>query len=733
MDYQYAAVDTIHPSPTNPRKSFPAEEMAEMIDSVTRHGVLQPVLVRPWPAAYAHGGDTAPLYELVAGERRYRAAKGAGLEGIPAMVRNLSDHEVLEIQIIENLQRKGLHPIEEAEGYALMIQEHGYTADQLAEKIGKSRAYIYGRMKLTALSMPARLAFRDGKLTASTALLIARIPGETLQVKALDAITAGYEGILSYRAAAEVIQDEFCLYLDEASFPQENLLLVAAAGACSTCPKRSGTNPELFADIERADVCTDPDCYQQKSKAWLAYQRKQAEDEGKTVISGEAAKKIDIAYSHDKYMPLDRRNYELDGAPTYRDTVAQAEIETVLIEDHRTGKLVEAVERKALASALVAAGVKPERDYRQEERELERKTRDYRQEERELERKTRAENEFRKRLFAAWHNEMQAQLADEEHPDFEPEELRLVASTLWRNLYGESQEVVMGYWAKPSQEKEAWSKRHAMTREVAERIPSMTRRELILLMIDCALASDGRASMNSVNIPPSNLIERAAACGIDADRIRNDIEAEKAAKTKKAGSKKTASTPTEAPLGGEPERAKDITETAIRFQVGDVVRISAEANANGLDGCSDAGVITGHMAGFYWVQCKLGGSTVTRELAGDHLTFIAGNDHAPAQAAPANDEKGDIEMDEKPSGAAARFRTMIKAEYAHPENHELCWTGRGRKPKWVENWLKDGGTLEQLRAPDDQDQSSAGKPANETPCAAHLVERCTKTIELPLA
>lgn len=646
MDYQYAAVDTIHPSPTNPRKSFPAEEMAEMIDSVTRHGVLQPVLVRPWPVAYAQGGDTAPLYELVAGERRYRAAKGAGLEGIPAMVRNLSDHEVLEIQIIENLQRKGLHPIEEAEGYALMIQEHGYTADQLAEKIGKSRAYIYGRMKLTALSMPARLAFRDGKLTASTALLIARIPGETLQAKALEAITAGYEGILSYRAAAEVIQEEFCLYLDEASFPQENLLLVPAAGACSTCPKRSGTNPELFADIERADVCTDPDCYQQKSKAWLAYQRKQAEDEGKTVISGEAAKKIDIAYSHDKYMPLDRRNYELDGAPTYRDTVAQADIETVLIEDHRTGKLIEAVERKALASALVAAGVKPERDYRQEERDLERKVR--------------AENEFRKRLFATWHNEMQAQLADEEHPDFEPEELRLVASTLWRNLYGESQEVVMGYWAKPSQEKESWSKRHAMTREVAERIPSMTRRELILLMIDCALASDGRASMNSVNIPPSNLIERAAACGIDADRIRNDIEAEKAAKTKKAGSKKTASTPTEAPLGGEPERAKDIAETA-------------------------------------------------------------------------NDEKGDIEMDEKPSGATTRYRTMIKAEYAHPENHEVCWTGRGRKPKWVENWLKDGGTLDQLRVPDDQEQSSAGKPANEKPCAAHLAERCTKTLELPLA
>ncbi|MBP6637849.1 MAG: ParB/RepB/Spo0J family partition protein, partial [Sulfuritalea sp.] len=564
MDYQYAAIDTIHPSPTNPRKSFPAEEMAEMIDSVTRHGVLQPVLVRPWPVAYAHGGATAPLYELVAGERRYRAAKGAGLENIPAMVRNLSDHEVLEIQIIENLQRKGLHPIEEAEGYALMIQDYGYTADQLAEKIGKSRAYIYGRMKLTALSMPARLAFRDGKLTASTALLIARIPGEGLQVKAIDKITAGYNGILSYRDAAEVIQEDFCLYLDEASFPQENLLLVPGAGACSACPKRSGSNPELFADITRADVCTDPECHQQKTSAWLAYRRKQAEDEGKTVISGEAAKKIDIGYSHDKYVPLDRRNYELDGAPTYRDTVAQADIETVLIEDHRTGKLVEAVERKALASALEAAGVKPERDYRLEERELERRVR--------------AENEYRRRLFATWHTEMQDQLASDPQPDFEPEELQLVASTLWSSLYGESQEVVMGYWAQPSTEKEVWTKRHAMTREVAARIPTMSRRELILLMIDCALASGGRASANSVDTPPTALIERARACGIDPERIRNDIAAEKAAKTTKNPPAKTTSTPSKAPLGEALDSAKRPAVRPYVLEEGDRVQVKLDSH-----------------------------------------------------------------------------------------------------------------------------------------------------------
>lgn len=716
MEYMHIDLPMIHPSPTNPRKTFPAEEMAEMIDSVRRHGVIQPILVRPWPETYAHVAERAPVYELVAGERRYRAAKGAELETIPVMVRNLTDHEVLEIQIIENLQRKGLHPIEEAESYELMIKEHGYSADQLAEKIGKSRAYIYGRMKLTALCMRARLAFRDGKLTASTALLIARIPGEALQVKALDDITTGWEGILSYRAAAELIQDEYCLYLNEASFPQENLLLVSSAGACSTCPKRSGTNPELFADIERADVCTDPECYQKKSKAWLAYQCAQAEQEGKTVIHGEAAKKINIAISHDQYIPLDRRNYELAGAPTYREAIANTEVEIVLIEDQRSGKLVEAVERKALASTLVAAGIKPERDYRQEERELERRVR--------------AENEYRRRLFDAWHTEMKAQLATDEKPDFELEELRLVAATLWRSLYSEGQEVVMGYWAKPSQEKEAWSKRSAMVLETADRIKTMDRRELILLLVDCALASDGRASSNSINHAPANLIERASACGIDAERIRNDIDAEKAAKATKSTAKKTTSTPTKAPLGAEVEGAKKAAIRPYEIEPGDEVQVKPD---KGLVSGGKRGVVVGlNQEGMMVVH--LDGELAAYVCNADDLDCIPVDTPTPTQAAPASDEKGEVETDEKPT-ISDRMRAALKIVYAHPENATLCWTGRGRKPKWVENWLaKDGATLDQLRvASDEEDQSSAPDGANAKPAMAEAVTRCTKTLELPLA
>lgn len=693
MEYIETTLSLIHPSPTNPRKTFPAEEMAEMIDSVKRHGILQPILVRPWPSCYAAGEGQVPAYELVAGERRYRAAKGAGLESIPVMIRNLSDHEVLEIQIIENLQRKGLHPLEEAESYELMIRDHGYNADQLAEKIGKSRAYIYGRMKLTALCTTARLAFLDGKLTASTALLIARIPSEDLQVKALDEITGSWEGILSYRRAADVIQQEFCLYLDKASFPQENLLLVASAGGCSTCPKRSGTHPELYPDIKRADVCTDPDCYQAKTQAWLAYQRNQAKEEGKKVISGDEARKINIGISHDKYMPLDRRNYELEGAPTYRETLAQADVEIVLVEDPRSGTLVEAVERTAMASAMEAAGHKPERDYRQEERELERKVR--------------AENEYRRRLFAAWHNEMQAQLASDERPDFEPEELRLVASTLWNSLYGESQEVVMGYWAQPSTEKESWSKRHAMVREVAARIQTMSRRELILLMVDCALASDGRASANSVDHPPAHLIERAVSCGIDPERIRNDIEAEKAARTKKKSPAKSTPTPSKAPLGGAPKPAIRPYE----LETGDRVQIKP-----------DCDLINKGKFGYFRGYNPEGQAIVWLDgEPASYLCYPNQLDTVPITA-------------DTPTVSAHIMDAGIKCEFAHPQNPELLWRGKGKKPKWVENWLATpGNTIDQLRIANQQDPSSAPAGANAKPCTAESVPRCQKTLELPLA
>lgn len=171
---------SVAPGGTNPRKNFDPAGMAELTDSVKRHGVLQPVLVRPWPERKAPRGAVVARsggYELVAGERRWRAAKAAGLAEIPALVRDLSDAEVLEIQVVENLTRQDLHPLEEADGYR-QLRAAGYDVSRIAERVGRSVAYIYDRLRLANLNDEARTLFADGKITAGHAVVLARLTPE---------------------------------------------------------------------------------------------------------------------------------------------------------------------------------------------------------------------------------------------------------------------------------------------------------------------------------------------------------------------------------------------------------------------------------------------------------------------------------------------------------------------------------------------------------------------------
>lgn len=274
------------PSKTNPRKHFDEISIAELAESIKQHGVAQPILVRPLPTTE----DMIDCVEIVAGERRYRASKLAGLESIPAIVRELTDVQALEIQVIENLQRQDVHPIEEAEGYHQLMKLHNYTADQLAEKVGKSRSYIYGRLKFCALAPAAREAFFDGKLSASTALLVARIPVESLQEHATEEL-ANDGDPLSYRAAVEHIQDRYMLKLDRARFSIADAKLVKAAGSCEACTKRTGNQPILFKDVD-ANICTDPNCFASKSRAHDDKTLAVAQKKGIPVYEGEEAEKF---------------------------------------------------------------------------------------------------------------------------------------------------------------------------------------------------------------------------------------------------------------------------------------------------------------------------------------------------------------------------------------------------------------------------------------------------------
>ncbi len=162
-------IDLIQRNPNQPRKRFDEADLAELADSIRARGVLQPILLRPAPGAPGR-------YEIVAGERRWRASQRAGLHDIPAVVQDFDEVEVLEIGIIENVQRADLNPLEEAQGYHALIERFGRTQQEIAEVVGKSRPHIANMLRLLGLPNEIQDMVRDGRLTAGHARAILASP-----------------------------------------------------------------------------------------------------------------------------------------------------------------------------------------------------------------------------------------------------------------------------------------------------------------------------------------------------------------------------------------------------------------------------------------------------------------------------------------------------------------------------------------------------------------------------
>jgi ParB family transcriptional regulator, chromosome partitioning protein len=160
-------MDAIAANPFQPRRDFDQAELESLSQSIRANGILSPILVR------AAAGDR---YEIVAGERRWRAARLAGLTEIPALVRAANDPQALEIALIENLQRADLNPIEEAAGYRQLIEEHGYSQDTLAQTIGKARPTLANSLRLLTLPDSVQAMVRDGRLSAGHARALAALP-----------------------------------------------------------------------------------------------------------------------------------------------------------------------------------------------------------------------------------------------------------------------------------------------------------------------------------------------------------------------------------------------------------------------------------------------------------------------------------------------------------------------------------------------------------------------------
>lgn len=328
------------------RKYFAKGELEDLVASVAEHGVLQPIIVRE----QLRGAK----YQLVAGERRYLAATQAELERIPAVVRDLTDEQVIEIQLIENLQRKDLHPMQEAEGYHELVKVHGHAVEELNDRVGKSRSYVYGRLKLLALCAKVRKAFYEDAISASVALLIARIPNDKLQLEALKSLS-GHDGEpVSHRRAQQIVRDRYMLRLKDAKFPKDDPAINGKAGPCTTCPKRTGNQAELFADIQGADVCTDPVCFAAKTKAHGDQLLKAASAEGRPVIAGAAAKKLivsDYSNSLRGFARLDEKNYSDQKSRTNRAIVGP-DVEVTLVQLPKTGEVVEVVPEKVVTAII---------------------------------------------------------------------------------------------------------------------------------------------------------------------------------------------------------------------------------------------------------------------------------------------------------------------------------------------------------------------------------------------
>lgn len=272
------------------RQHFDKAALGELAASIKALGVLQPVLVRPDPK-FTSGG----YYTLVAGERRYLAAKQAGLAAIPATIRQLTDLEVIEMQVVENNQREGLHELIEAEGFDQLRREHKLSADDIAAKVGKSRRYVFNRLKLCDLCPEAKTAFYDGKIGGTVAFQIARIGHHDTQRECLRELLhgKGKDEQPSKRYAEEHIRRNYLLALDGKSFPIGDATLCPKAGACGPCPKRTGNQAELFDDIKgNGNICTDPKCFADKANAFIERRRAEAVKAGRTVITGKAAKEM---------------------------------------------------------------------------------------------------------------------------------------------------------------------------------------------------------------------------------------------------------------------------------------------------------------------------------------------------------------------------------------------------------------------------------------------------------
>ena len=268
-EYRNLPLSFLTESTSNPRRHFEDGPLQELAESIRVQGVLSPLLVRPL---------TEQNFEIVAGARRFRAAQLAEAEAVPVRIVNLSDAEALEAQLIENLQRRDVHPLEEAQGFRalLNLQEPNYNVGQIAAKVGKAPSYVAQRLRLTELIQSVVEAFYAEAIGTGHALLLAKLQPAQQEQALKECFREEWAGssnkpkrlLLPVKHLQHFIEHSLLLLLAQAPFSLEDAALVPSAGSCVDCPKRTGNNRLLFCDIKQ-DACSDPACYSTKVEAYV--------------------------------------------------------------------------------------------------------------------------------------------------------------------------------------------------------------------------------------------------------------------------------------------------------------------------------------------------------------------------------------------------------------------------------------------------------------------------------
>jgi ParB/RepB/Spo0J family partition protein len=540
------ALADLHDSPFQPRTTYLfLQALAENIAAEGR--IHSPLVVRPRRPNPLRD-DVTDGFEVVFGHRRKRAAELAGLATAPCIVRDMSDAEVRSAQMSENLQREGMLALEEAAGFRQQIDADGLSASELARRIGKSPSFVCGRLKLLTLHPTVRTALVDGDIEAESALLVARVGPPALQEKALAAIASANldsdlkdGGRRSYRSVRNLLNERFTLELDKALFDREDATLAPLAGACSSCPKRSGNAPEfsdlVYADPRKdrygmhvdfvphkgADVCTDPDCFTAKKEAHLQRQADALRAAGKQVIVGNKARAAIDAQGHVKGAFIAASEVKAELKP-----VNGMKPQPVTIQDPRGGKTVQAYRREDLqAHGVKVAAAKPSQGTAAHY-EAERRKRVAEQEANEA--KAEAENRMRRAMLA----KVREAVAARPRSEFD---LRIIAGRLFGASTFRDQQLLAELHGFKSAD------------DLGKKLGQLDLPALNLFVLDCALVDELEAHHWNLKQQPENLLVFAAHYGVDLNAVRRDLKDSSPTPSPAAQAKTKAPTKTAAGAG----------------------------------------------------------------------------------------------------------------------------------------------------------------------------------------